>query len=323
MQQCSSGGPVQSPSYSSFYVQLRRAYAPVESQRRPEVVRVPPSAEMTISSPSLCAPSAEGRNGAGAIAEIERKLAAIRRQNDTLQYRYNGDQHVEEQRCRQGGGGGEPQQQQQQRQGASSAGPLVHSGQGDDPGKRLGVTVEREDVDLVSPVLSSPSSRSSNENLLPTNQPSLSLPSAVPETKETDDDERLTPQEMASLRVIELAVPAAVYAQLEPGASLVEVCAQATVKLFPSHLVLLRPDGVAAVELVIGELYELNEDESACALDCIVQARGTTRQQLIRLTCADAIARGALFKLLCARRTQLEEGPERPEEKTCGTVSRS
>ncbi|RNF00898.1 putative antigenic protein [Trypanosoma conorhini] len=309
---------MQSPSYSSFYVKMRQAYAAAGPQRRPEAMRPPTPAEMTTTpSPACRAPAAEGRYDAGAIAGIERKLAAVRGQSGTPLYRCSNDQRDEQERLRRQGG-----EQQRQRGASSASPPVVYSGHDGDPAtKGLCATVEQE-VELVTPVLSPPSSRSPNENGPPTNQPSLSLPSAVPARKEPDDDDRLTPQEMSILRVVEFAVPVVVHAQLEPGASLVEVCEEATVKLFPSHLVLIRPDGVAAVELVIGELYELNEDEGASALDCIVQARGTTRRQLIRLTCTDAIARGALFKLLCARRTQLEEGAEWLEKNTSGAVSR-
>ncbi|KAF5225457.1 hypothetical protein TcYC6_0067850 [Trypanosoma cruzi] len=317
---------MQSLSCSSFYMKMRQTYAPVASQRRPELMRASPPLtreaginsmeifgsplEMMTPSPSFRGPSAEGHSSAGAIAEIQRKLTAIQRKNGKPQYQHQNDRKEEQQ-----------QKQQKQQQDASYSNALFDPEKGGNPIKGISTALEQE-VDSLSPVLSSPSSRFSNENDFSKKQPSMPLSPPVPGHKGTGEDEMLTPQEMAFLRVVEFAVPVSVHAQLEPGATLVKLCDKVTVKLFPSHLVLIRPDGVAAVELVIEELCELNEDEGACALDCIVQARGTTRRRLIRVICTDAIARGALFKLLCARRTQLEDSG-RLGERTCGSVGRS
>ncbi|KEG13717.1 putative antigenic protein [Trypanosoma grayi] len=273
----------------------RGASSVEKSRPLSEVVAPPPPP------PSFRARQSEGRYDVGALAEIQQKLAAIQNRGSPAQY------EVPQQRPHP-----HPQPQQQQQQSKQHEQIVPYSPSAAQPGVDYkpvggcGAPVERR-VSPYSPVISSPSSRSSKHEELHDKFTTKNVPpTPAAGCGGEADDEVLTPQELTFLRVVEFAVPVAVYAQLEPTAGIVAVCEQAIAKLFPQHLVLIRPDGVAAVELVIEELCELNEDEKICALDCVVQAKGTTRRQLIRVVCPDSIARGTLFKLVCARRTQLE-----------------
>lgn len=285
-------------------MQLRQAYAPTALRRRSELMgaslpprgtgtsamedfRSPPVSVMTTSSPSPVLPTAEEKCRAGALADLRRKLAALQRQ----------------------------QQEDPQRGPSCSHSPVQPDSGGVPPGKP-GIMMEHK-LGSHSSALSPLSSSSSNEKNFYSNKTSKAVFSGTTEHTKRDDDETLTLQEMTFLRVVEFAIYVDLYAQLEPGAPIVELCRQATVKLFPRHLVFIRPDGVAVVELVIEELCELNEDEKTCALDCIVQANHAAHRQLIRAVCLDAIARGALFKLVSARRTQLEDVKRRGEKFWC------
>ncbi|ORC92292.1 putative antigenic protein [Trypanosoma theileri] len=222
-----------------------------------------------------------------AITEVQQKLAAIQSRNGMGQNRRCLQEHQQ--------GRGEGQERQRD---------LMYSAQHLRDNK-LSKPLEDE-TSPVSPAISSTSSGSSRHGEFINNHPSgVTAPTTNKGIDNNNDDEKLTPQEMAFLRVVEFSAPLRVYAQLDPGSKPVSICDEAIAKLFPHHLVLVRPEGVAAVELVIEELCELNEDDVDGALDCILQPKGTSRRQLVRILCSDALARGALFKLISARRTLL------------------
>ncbi|KAH9601496.1 hypothetical protein LSM04_002843 [Trypanosoma melophagium] len=313
---------MQLQSYSSFYTQMRQAYATVipqstslptstpasvmhtpslnaapqyqQHQQRSEIsVDTPkPLSEMTQRTPSGGVDSSGG-SMPYVISEVQQKLAAIQSRNGTGQGQ-NQQYMRQPQQVRE-----EVEQQREQRQR-----DLIYGG----PQLRVNKSPEPADAEKSPffPAISSTSSGGSKQAEVMNNRPhGVMFPPSNKGVDSSNDDENLTPQEMAFLRVVEFSAPLSVYAQLEPGSKLVSVCDQAIAKLFPHHLVLVRPEGVAAVELVIEELCELNENGIDGALDCILQPKGTSQRQLVRIFCSDAVARGAIFKLLCARRTLL------------------
>ena len=129
------------------------------------------------------------------------------------------------------------------------------------------------------------------------------------------DDGGLTADELAALRVVELDSKVRVSADVSPAAgaspdelspsklNLQRLCDDATAKVFPKHVVFSRANGSPVVEIVIAELFELTEDDARHSLTFFLQR--TSGVAVIEVVCANAAARGALYKIVCGKRNQL------------------
>ena len=139
------------------------------------------------------------------------------------------------------------------------------------------------------------------------------LPNSIPAVQ--DDEELLLPAEVECLRVVELEAKVSVLADLRTTADasppqLTLICDDATVKIFPQHIVLSRPSGAPVVELVILELHELTEDDARNALDFVLK-KPDGSVTVVEVQCASAVARSAIYKLVCSKRNLLEKGGPR------------
>jgi hypothetical protein len=129
-------------------------------------------------------------------------------------------------------------------------------------------------------------------------------------------DGGLSAEELTTLRVVELDCKVRVLADttehavqdiaaLSPSRLTMSVlCEDATVKIFPRHVVFSRPNGSPVVEIVILELFELTEDDGRGALTFYLQR--VNGVAVISVATESAAARAVIYKLVCAKRNQLE-----------------
>eukprot|EP00744_Colponema_vietnamica_P014298 GILI01020016.1.p1 GENE.GILI01020016.1~~GILI01020016.1.p1 ORF type:complete len:274 (+),score=52.33 GILI01020016.1:90-911(+) len=143
-----------------------------------------------------------------------------------------------------------------------------------------------------------------------------------------NEEDILTEEEMASLRVIELERHVRVLAELPvstararhnqqfdvqpsnrappPSHDLSVIGDDAIVKIYPKHVVLTKSNGVPLVEFVIAELCEINEHEQLHALDfCLRQKDGS--KTVIQIRCPHEPTRSAIYKLVCSKRLQAQQ----------------
>jgi hypothetical protein len=90
-----------------------------------------------------------------------------------------------------------------------------------------------------------------------------------------------------------------------PDGPFVTLCDEATVKVFPRHVVFARADGSPVAELVVAELFELTEDDPRGILVFHFE-RQSGEAGAIQVSCKSLQARSALYKLVCAKRNALE-----------------
>uniref|UniRef100_A0A7S1R4Y1 Uncharacterized protein n=1 Tax=Neobodo designis TaxID=312471 RepID=A0A7S1R4Y1_NEODS len=120
------------------------------------------------------------------------------------------------------------------------------------------------------------------------------------------DGDGLSAAELASLRAAELEERVGVAANMSgQDGNFVSLCDEATVKVFPRHVVFARGDGSPVAELVVAELFELTEDDPRGLLVFHFE-RSTGEAGAIQVTCRSPAARSALYKLVCAKRNALE-----------------
>ena len=162
-----------------------------------------------------------------------------------------------------------------------------------------------------------------------------------------NEEDILTEEELACLRVIEIEHHVRVLAQLPTStararhnekyglgdavaaamggpssshavaqADLTVIGDDAIVKIYPRHVVLTRAGGGPLVEFVIAELSEIIEREEVNGLDFVLkQRRGggggnghdepPPRTTVIQIQCPHEPSRSAIYKIVCAKRTQL------------------
>ena len=163
-------------------------------------------------------------------------------------------------------------------------------------------------------VASTPSAvRSPSRGGGPADQPSA--PNGAPPA--AGDEGGLSAPELAALRVVELDSKVKVSAdvsnrsastpmeEMSPSKlTLQPLCDDATAKVFPKHVVFARANGSPVVEIVIGELFELTEDDTRHSLTFYLQR--TSGVAVIEVACANAATRSALYKIVCAKRNQLD-----------------
>lgn len=159
---------------------------------------------------------------------------------------------------------------------------------------------------------------SSDQRFLP-QQASTWVPEAPPQLPPVGDssgamdDEVLTAEELRCLRVVELAWPVSVaYGEQRTSdaspTSLRQLAEEATIKIYPRHVFLCRAaNGAPVAEIVIAELSELSEDEEKGSLSFFLKKSGGDGGfTVVEITCADALSRSAIYKLVCNRRSTIE-----------------
>jgi hypothetical protein len=162
----------------------------------------------------------------------------------------------------------------------------------------------------------------------------------------SDRGDSVDATELVAARVVELDGDVAVFAQdgaaasaapaaggnpdapsasVGPAAQPVLICPSATVKIFARHVVAARSDtGAPVAELVIAELFQLTEDEGANSvtffLGPVLEASEASRSAsytsasvvaastVVEMRCSTPAQRRALYKLVCARRSAIEDG---------------
>jgi hypothetical protein len=141
---------------------------------------------------------------------------------------------------------------------------------------------------------------------------------AAPPPVGVDDDETLTPAELRALRMIEIAAPVRVLlGELHHPPKPMQLLAdEANVRIFPRHVFISRPhNGAPIAEIVIMELSELTEDEQRGTLSFCIRKPNDLTTTVVEVYCADAASRSAMYKIVCSKRSALENG--------AGDVSRS
>lgn len=126
-----------------------------------------------------------------------------------------------------------------------------------------------------------------------------------------DDDETLTPAELRSLRMIEIAAPVRVMlGELHHPPKPMQLLAdEANMRIFPRHVFISRPhNGAPVAEIVIMELSELTEDEQRGTLSFCIRKPNDLTTTVVEVYCADAAARSAMYKIVCSKRSALEGG---------------
>lgn len=130
-----------------------------------------------------------------------------------------------------------------------------------------------------------------------------------------EDDETLTQDELRALRVVELACPVSVSygevtsANASPPSSMRLLAEEATIKIYPRHVFLCRTaNGSPVAEIVIAELSELSEDEEKGSLSFYLKkSGGDGGLTVVEITCAEPHSRSAIYKLVCSRRSWIED----------------
>lgn len=136
------------------------------------------------------------------------------------------------------------------------------------------------------------------------------VPSPAPPSVGADDDETLTPAELRSLRMVEIALPVRVLLGelTHPPKPLQLLAEEANLKIFPRHVYISRAqNGAPIAEIVILELNELTEDENKGSLSFFIKKANSPTTTIVEIQCSDAPTRSVMYKIVCAKRAALEQ----------------
>jgi hypothetical protein len=120
------------------------------------------------------------------------------------------------------------------------------------------------------------------------------------------EEDCLSEREILHLKVVEFSTPVKVFAEIDPGASPRLLCDAATVKVFPKHVVLSRPNGAPVAELVLQELNELSEDDAQGTIEFKLRKPKGGESTTVQLICPVADCRSAIYKMVCLKRSVID-----------------